>query len=150
MYIFPMSLDAVAPLLEELQNELFLYSWEIFELRIQEEMLRADRTGSGFGYLELSFSKIRSIIQAPVSDQDLWRVIFSFFSETMRGSDIKGFLSGNTGVGLVFLDADHDGVAECRDRLWSRLQSLGWIVPEAHDKIQNILKLTYYPLELKS
>ncbi len=145
-----MSIEAIAPILEELHHELFLYAWEIFELRIQEEMVRADRTGSGFGYLELPFERIRSMIDNHVSDREIWTVIFKFLMDTMRGSDIKGFLSGNSGVGLVFLDADHQGVGECRDRLWARLENLGWLAPDAKGRMQELLKLTYYPLENRS
>lgn len=142
-----MSIDVLETVLQEFETELFLYSWEIFELRIQEEMLRADRTGAGFGYLELPFARIRAMIRPEIEERELWLAIFRFLSETMRGSDIKGFLSANAGVGLVFLDATPQGVMDCRERLWLRLENLGWLVPLARQAEFEAMKLTFYPLE---
>lgn len=140
-----MSLEYLEPLLLEFNHELFLYPWDIFELRIQEEMVRADRSGSGFGYMEIPFSALRKVIRENVDDRTLWRAILKFLAETMRGSDIKGFLAQDRGLGLVFLDSQVAGVEECCSRLWMMLGTNDWLIPDCGEP--SLFKITGYPLE---
>lgn len=142
-----MGMETLEAIQQEFSHELFLYPWDIFELRIQEEMVRADRSGSGFGYMEVPFSVLRDMVRPTVDENSMYRTLLKFVSVTMRGSDIKGFLSGNSGLGLVFLDADREGVLECRTRLIDRLRSLEWLVDSFDEVASKPFKITFYPLE---
>jgi len=141
-----MHTELLESLQNEFQHELFLYPWEIFELRIQEEMVRCDRTTTCFGYMEIPFTALRESVQASVVDEVLWRFVFRYMAETLRGSDIKGFLSENHGLGIVFLDSDLTGVQECRDRLWGKFGSAQWLIPAQLAQGSAILKVTRYPV----
>jgi len=143
--------DLFEPLLQESEHELFLYPWEIFELRIQEEMVRADRSNCGFGYMEIGYQGLRNAIVPNVDDRTLWRAVLQFIAETLRGSDIKGYLADNRGVGLVFLDSDLTGLVGCRSRFWAHLTKLGWLKDGlAENAVLEIMKVTLYPLEKAS
>ena len=139
-----MSLLYLESLLQEFHHELFLYPWDVFELRIQEEMVRADRSGSGFGYMEIPFVALRKVVRETINDQILWRAVFRFLAETMRGSDIKGYLAEDKGLGLVFLDSDVSGVEECCARLWILLETQDWLIPKSGNL--SMFKITSYPL----
>jgi len=141
-----MHMELLESLQNEYQHELFLYPWEIFELRIQEEMVRCDRGGASFGYMEIPFRGLRDAVQTSIDDGVLWRFVFRYFSETLRGSDIKGFLVGDQGLGIVILDSGFDGVRECRDRLWKKLVSAQWLKSEAITAGVDVIKITRYPV----
>ena len=146
-----MTIDSLEPLLQEFEHELFLYPWEIFELRIQEEMIRADRSGCGFGYMEISFAGLRAVIDPTVDERTLWKTVLQCLAEILRGSDIKGFLGNDQGVGLVFLDSDESGVIGCRNRLWTELTKLNWLLGEPSAVAPSeVMKVTHYPLEKPS
>jgi len=136
--------EDIESLLHEFRHELFLYPWEIFELRIQEEMVRADRTGSGFGYMEIGFAVLRHMIHADIPDKVLWRFLIQYVAETLRGSDIKGFLADNSGIGVVLLDSGNIGAEDCRTRFFEKLRKAKWLKDEK-DMLQ--IKVTHYPLE---
>lgn len=139
-----MTLDTIDSLLSEFNHELFLYPWEYFELRIQEEMVRADRSGIGFGYMELRFDFFQGAMGTHVDQAHFWREILKAIAETMRGSDVKGYLSNNSGIGLVFLDSKESGVIEFRNRFWQRLCAKDWIQKGVSPEQ---VKITCYPLE---
>ncbi|HSQ42195.1 MAG TPA: hypothetical protein VLM37_07960 [Fibrobacteraceae bacterium] len=143
-----MNWEIIESLRSEFQNSLFLYPWEIFELRIQEEMIRADRSNSCFSYLEIPFDLLRPMIKPQVDDRTLWHMTFQFLTETMRGSDLKGLLSENKGIGLVSLDCGIQGALESRSRYWMRLKGLSWLIEECLQKGIESLRATQYPLEV--
>jgi hypothetical protein len=137
-------MEYIESILSELSHELFLYPWEFFELRIQEEMVRADRSGIGFGYMEIHFDAMRKALKPEVNERTLWQSIFTVISESMRGSDVKGHIAGDGGIGLVFLDSTMQGVIEFRERLWVTLVEQGLVLP---GQVPDNLKITRYPLE---
>jgi len=137
-----MNAVALDNLLWQYRHELFFYPWKLFELRIQEEMLRADRSGSGFAYMELRFARIEKL-QVQVSAEDLWREILRLMAENFRGSDIKGYLEDNVGIGVVFLDSELRGAVESVDRILRVLKRKGWLAEDV--TLDRFARITAYP-----
>jgi len=125
------------------RHELFIYPWEMFELRIQEEMVRSDRSGSSFVYMELRFNRIEKLALPFVSSEDLWKEILRLLTEVFRGSDLKGYLEGNSGIGIVLLDSIYEGAQESGQRILNQLIQKGWFSENL--TLEAFLKITLYP-----
>lgn len=96
--------EAIEELLVLFRYEFYLYSPELFELRIREEKLRADFLHTSFAYLELGFETLFSETLEKSELKPLWRSIMQALHLFVRGSDVKGFLPDNRGLGILFLD----------------------------------------------
>lgn len=91
---------------------LVIYPANFFDLRIQEEMIRADDAKSFFVYAELDFEAIRQKLSES-EEKKFWESVLKSFATKGRGSDVIGMLEKDRGIGLLLLDSQMDG--------WSRL-----------------------------
>src|SRR5574344_12464 len=91
-----------------------VYPTELFDLRIQEEMIRADESKEYFVYVEVNFAKIRETLKTDGDEVTFWKAFLKSLATTSRGSDIYGILEKESGFGLVLLDSKMDG--------WIRLE----------------------------
>ncbi len=85
-----------------------IYPNDLFELRVQEEMIRADEYKSFFVYVEMDFRAIRAALPSD-EEEKFWRAVFSSFATKGRGSDVVGFLENKSGIGLILLDSKMEG-----------------------------------------
>jgi hypothetical protein len=126
-----------------LNHELFIYPWEMFEQRIQEEMIRSDRSGSYFAYVEMHFANMEKHKFHFVESQHFWERIFKHMTQFFRGSDIMGYIEDSAGLGVVLLDVQKNGADLGGNRILESLKEVGWI-PEPLE-LQDFLKITMYP-----
>lgn len=97
--------DYLVEQLDRYQTEFFIYPWNLFELRLQEEMIRSDRSGSPFCYVEMNFSHWNRAWTQATDARHFSALLFQALANTARGSDFKGYLEHDKGLGLVFLDS---------------------------------------------
>ncbi|NLB62515.1 MAG: hypothetical protein GX801_00210 [Fibrobacter sp.] len=131
-----------------LNHELFIYPWEMFEQRIQEEMIRSDRTGSYFAYVELHFENMEKHKYHFVEQNHFWGRIFEHLTRFFRGSDIMGYIEDSAGLGVVLLDVKKAGAELGGNRILESLKEVGWVAEEL--ELQDFLKITMYPDALSS
>lgn len=122
-----------------------IYPNDLFELRVQEEMIRADEYKSFFVYVEMDFRAIRAALPSD-EEEKFWKAVFSSFATKGRGSDVIGFLENESGIGLVLLDSMMDG--------WHRLA--GRFKEFAKDSVADIqrpldtIKALVYPAYIEA
>ncbi len=109
------------------KNSVVIYPNDLFDQRIQEEMIRTDEYKSYFVYAEIYFDAIRKALP---SDQEgkFWDAVFKSFATKGRGSDIIGMCENDEGIGIIMLDSKMDG--------WLRL--VGRIKEFTKNSISNI------------
>ena len=95
-----------------------IYPNDLFELRVQEEMIRADEYKSYFVYAEMDFRAIRDALPND-EEEKFWKAVLKSFATKGRGSDVIGFLENDNGIGLIMLDSRIDGwrrlVGRCKE-----------------------------------
>ncbi len=104
-----------------------IYPNDLFELRVQEEMIRADEYKSYFVYAEMDFKAIREALPKD-KEEIFWKAVLKGFATKGRASDVIGFLENESGIGLIMLDSKMDG--------WLRL--VGRFKEFAKDSISDI------------
>lgn len=85
---------------------LVIYPNDLFELRIQEEMIRADEYKSFFVYAEMDFTAIQKALPKD-EEEKFWDAVFKGIATKGRGSDVVGLLEN--GIGFIMLDSKMDG-----------------------------------------
>lgn len=103
-------------------SEFFLYPWHLLELRLQEEMIRSDRSGSPFCFVELDFAHVERIWPDSGAARMFCAVFLDVLATNARGSDIKGYLEKDRGIGVAFLDSHLNGWQQFYTRLEARIQ----------------------------
>jgi hypothetical protein len=101
--------DYLAEHLQRYSTEYFIYPWNLFELRLQEEMIRSDRSESPFYFVEFPFLALSEAWGQPNHAQSFFELLLSTITNNARGSDIKGYLENERGIGLVLLDSGPEG-----------------------------------------
>ena len=85
---------------------LVVYPNDLFELRIQEEMIRADEYKSFYVYAEMDFTAIQNALPKD-EEEKFWDAVFKGIATKGRGSDVVGLLEN--GIGIIMLDSKMDG-----------------------------------------
>lgn len=137
--------DRLNQLAMKFSHELFFYPWQFFELRIQEEMVRADRNGRIFGYWEIRYHDVCEYLTQNISEDNGWMEILFCLTQSVRGSDIKGFLEGQAGLGVVLLDTNRAGVLDCRRRFFDYLKDQDVLNVKDEKTANQLLRITVYP-----
>ncbi len=106
-----------------------IYPNDLFDLRVQEEMIRADEYKSFFVYAEFLFESIHKALPAD-DEKKFWKAVFKSFATQGRGSDVMGFLENDKGIGILLIDSEMNG--------WQRLA--GRIREYSKDSIADISK----------
>ncbi len=109
--------EYIAEQLQRYSSDYFIYPWSLFELRLQEEMIRSDRSGSPFYYVEFHFSRLPDIWPDSSDVKRFSSLLLQVAVNSARGSDIKGLLENDRGLGLVLLDSGVEGWHVFRQRL---------------------------------
>ncbi len=100
--------------LQNLRSDITIYPDVFFELRTQEEMIRADENKSFFVYVEITFDKIKKAFSDELSEKSFWECFLKCIAFKDRGSDVLGALPEKAGLGLLMLDSKMGG--------WNRLK----------------------------
>lgn len=103
--------ETIEELFEIFRHEYYVYSPELFELRIREERLRADLLQGSFSYVELGFEQIFTEELTQSELKPLWRSLMQAMRLLVRGSDVKGFLKDDRGIGILFLDTTNPPIS---------------------------------------
>ena len=90
------------------KREIVVYPNDLFEQRVQEEMIRTDEYKSYFVYAELDFESVRKNLPAD-QEEKFWEAFFKTLATKGRGSDVLGLLEKDSGLGLILLDSKMDG-----------------------------------------
>jgi hypothetical protein len=95
----------------------------MFERRLAEEKLRAKKYSLSFVYFEIHFSNlIKEGTQEEVAKK-IWMVILRVLADFVRGSDVKGFLTENIGIGVLLLDSQEGAIERIAQRIETSLVS---------------------------
>lgn len=90
------------------KNGVVIYPNDLFDQRVQEEMIRADEYKSYFVYAEIDFTAIRNSLP-PEQEGKFWDAVLKSFATKGRGSDVIGMLENDEGIGIIMLDSKMDG-----------------------------------------
>lgn len=125
--------------------ELVIYPNDLFDLRIQEEMIRADEDKSFFVYAEFLFEQIQQTLP-PDEEKKFWKSFAKCLSSQGRGSDVVGLLGNGKGVGIILVDSKMDGWA----RLAGRLREFSKDSVSDPSKPLDTVKVFVYPAYIES
>lgn len=100
--MLPKELKLILP---KYKNKLFIYEWEYFTKRIQEEFIRSVMEESAFFYVEINFRIIEQELTQSSSRTEFWEAFLDLLIMQKRGCDICGFLSNDEGIAFVFVDS---------------------------------------------
>ena len=91
------------------QGSGFIYPPLYFHRRIKEEFLRSLRTHKPFVLIRIPTNHfdIFGFAKPESTEVQAWRIAVLTLLAQTDFLDIKGFLQGDSGIGLVFLDCDH-------------------------------------------
>ncbi|MDR1759603.1 MAG: hypothetical protein LBR60_03645 [Fibrobacter sp.] len=103
--------------LQNLRSDVTIYPDAFFELRTQEEMIRADENKSFFVYVEIKFDKIESTFSDETAEKAFWENFLKCIAFKDRGSDVLGFLPERAGLGLLMLDSKMSGWTRLKGRI---------------------------------
>jgi hypothetical protein len=117
--------DIVEELVRKKKFDFYLYEYPVFELRIKEEIVRTDLFGSPFIYMEILFTDMFTESAGVVEITNVWECVLELLSQVVRGSDVKGFIRDDSGVGLLLLDSDKVVVQNLRTKLIEHLKHMG-------------------------
>ena len=122
------------------KREIVVYPNDLFEQRVQEEMIRTDEYKSYFVYAELDFESVRKNLPAD-QEEKFWEAFFKTLATKGRGSDVLGLLEKDSGLGLILLDSKMDGW----DRLVGRIREFGRDGVTDFGKLLGTAKAFVYP-----
>ncbi len=97
--------ETIEELMKSFSNEYYIYGPKLFDQRLHEEKLRADVMNTAFTYLEIAFDELFVPDLDHADLKSLWRAIMRGMTMLLRGSDVKGFLHEDRGLGILFLDS---------------------------------------------
>lgn len=124
---------------------LAIYPSDLFDLRIQEEMIRADEHRSYFVYAEMFFSAVKDAL-VENEEEAFWDAVLRAFATNGRGSDVMGLLENESGIGIILHDSQMVG--------WNRL--LGRFREFAKNSIADVekplgtAKALVYPMHINA
>jgi hypothetical protein len=95
----------------------------MFERRLAEEKLRADKYSLDFVYFEIHFANLIKDGTHEEIAKKIWMVILRVLADFVRGSDVKGFLTENIGIGVLLLDSQEGAIERISQRIETRLAS---------------------------
>ena len=122
------------------KSRIVVYPNDLFEQRVQEEMIRADEYKSFFVYVELDFAAIRKNLFKD-QEEKFWDAFFKSLASKGRGSDVLGLLEKNSGFGLIMLDSKMEGWT----RLLGRIREFGKNSVNEMNKPLSTIKAFVYP-----
>ncbi len=123
----------------------FFYSASFLERRIREEKARARDLSTSFCFLEIPYQGLT----VPGAQQDavehVWRILMRELPKCLRGSDVRAYLPGGKGIGLLFLDTGDQAVHVFLHRIREPMVRMG--LDAVLRSSQELLKHSYvYPL----
>ncbi|MGL1935533.1 MAG: hypothetical protein OCD01_10950 [Fibrobacterales bacterium] len=111
----------ILELLKKHKYNYYIYEPVIFEKRINEEKIRADHFQSNFAYIEIFYRDLLPIDTSEMRVKAIWDIILEVFSLSLRGSDIKGHLKNDEGLGVMMVDCDSYAPERLRKRIVEKL-----------------------------
>ncbi len=99
----------------------YIYDNDVFENRIKEEKIRSDIFKSDFAYIELYYGDLLPIDTSEVRVKAIWDIILEVFATSLRGSDIKGHLQNDEGLGVIMVDCGSYAIERLRKRIVEKL-----------------------------
>jgi len=107
--------------------ENFVYSPGLFDMRLKEELLRSNRQGSPFIYLQLPLVDFNRLGMERASSDRMraWKIavlsLFTFVSPI----DIKGYLDGDTGIGVIMIGKTDADIVTIKEKIEFNLKKAG-------------------------
>lgn len=107
--------------------ENFVYSPGLFDMRLKEELLRSNRQGSPFIYLQLPLVDFNRLGMERASSDRMraWKIavlsLFTFVSPI----DIKGYLDGDSGIGVIMIGKTDADIVTIKEKIEFNLKKAG-------------------------
>lgn len=105
----------------------FVYSPELFQMRLKEEILRTNRNLCSFLYIKIPTRHydIFGIEHRESSNVKAWEIAVLTILNQTDVLDVKGYLEDDTGLGVIFLNSDADFVQTLKGAILRNLKSAG-------------------------
>ncbi|MDR0516552.1 MAG: hypothetical protein LBH25_05845 [Fibromonadaceae bacterium] len=87
--------------LKKYNKKVFIYEWEYFTKRIQDELLFSALEEYQFLYVEISFNATKNELQKKEDSLKFWKAFLNQLTQK-RYNDLCGFLEDNKGIALIF------------------------------------------------
>lgn len=120
-------MDHRETLLPPEQGSGYIYPPEYFHRRLKEEFLRSMRTQRPFLYLRIPTRHFSIFgFQKPDSTQvEAWRIgVLTILAQT-DFLDVRGYIGGDSGIGILFLDCDHTALETQKRAILRNLREAG-------------------------
>ena len=112
--------EELASFLRKRKEKIFIYAWEYFTKRIQDELIRSVIEESPFFYVEINFDIIHREISSSTDRLKFWEAFFDVLSKQKRHSDLCGFLKNDEGIAFLFVDSDSNLNTKESSPVWNR------------------------------
>ena len=100
--MLPKELKLILPIYK---NKLFIYDWENFTKRINDELIRSIMEESQFFYVEINFTIVERELPRSSSRAEFWEAFLDLLLMQKRACDICGFLNNDEGIAFIFVDS---------------------------------------------
>lgn len=140
-----MNRDFVLEHISQFRYDAYFYTSELFTRRIHEEKYRCGELGTQFCLLEIPYDGlIIPGVEHEIKIQ-IWREFLSGMHSSLRGSDSRGFLPKNSGIGVLFLDSGREALEIFLSRMRSRMNS-AQLDPYLNGLHESQVEYSLYPI----
>ena len=110
---------AIGSILNEQKLKNIVYPTRLFKARLNEEFLRANRTRKPFLFIKIYSHQFDVLGWGRPSKivENTWKIsVLTMFSH-LRFIDVLGYLSDNSGIGIILLNSDLDTLISIRKEI---------------------------------
>ena len=125
---------AIGSILNEQKLKNIVYPTRLFKARLNEEFLRANRTRKPFLFIKIYSHQFDVLGWGRPSKivENTWKIsVLTMFSH-LRFIDVLGYLSDNSGIGIILLNSDLDTLISIRKEILHKLNDAGLIQALRH------------------
>ena len=137
---------AIGSILNEQKLKNIVYPTRLFKARLNEEFLRANRTRKPFLFIKIYSHQFDVLGWGRPSKivENTWKIsVLTMFSH-LRFIDVLGYLSDNSGIGIILLNSDMSTLEGIRKEILHKLNDAGLIQALRHKPKSPIFKAYVY------
>jgi len=137
---------AIGSILNEQKLKNIVYPTRLFKARLNEEFLRANRTRKPFLFIKIYSHQFDVLGWGRPSKivENTWKIsVLTMFSH-LRFIDVLGYLSDNSGIGVILLNSDMSTLESIRKEILHKLNDAGLIQALRHKPKAPILQAYLY------
>lgn len=128
-----MNEELVKKMIEKQHYDAFFYPPEIFASRVHEEKYRAHELSTSFCYVELQYDTFTSEDASDDLVAKTWTLLLQVLPKCLRGSDVRGYLADQKGIGIILLDCAETSIQTFFKRIRQNLAEQGLDITLNHN-----------------